>query len=150
MQMETKQGFLDPRTGRKVARAVARGMTLIEIMIVVAIIAMVAGGVAVVAIPKMREAQVQQAETGARVIRSAVSQWQLAENEYGECPTVSQLVEDKQLDAGQNTTDPWGEEYTITCADDEVIVSSTGPDKRKGTGDDIIIPKGAAVEEQES
>ena len=124
-------------------------MTLIEIMIVVAIIAMVAGGVAVVAIPKMREAQVQQAETGARVIRSAVSQWQLAENEYGECPTVSQLVEDKQLDSGQNTTDPWGQDYLITCADDEVIVSSSGPDKKKGSKDDIVIPKGATGAETE-
>lgn len=137
--------------GRQVkSRAATRGMTLIEIMIVVAIIAMVAGGVAVVAIPKMKEAQIQQAETGARVIRSAVSQWQLAENEYGECPSVTQLVEDKQLDAGQNTTDPWGEEYQISCADDEVIVTSTGPDKKKGSKDDITIPKGAAAAEDES
>lgn len=129
-------------------RAAARGMTLIEIMIVVAIIAMVAGGVAVVAIPKMKEAQIQSAETGARVIRSAVSQWQLSENEYSECPTVSQMVEDKQLDSGQNTTDPWGEDYTITCADDEVVVSSTGPDKKKGTKDDVVIPKGASQTEE--
>ena len=129
------------------AAAAARGMTLIEIMIVVAIIAMVAGGVAVMAIPRMQQAQVQTAATGARVIRSAVSQWQLAENEYGECPTVSRLVEDKQLDAGQNTTDPWGEEYEIICADDEVIVTSTGPDKKKGSDDDIVIPKGAAASE---
>lgn len=136
-------------TGRssRVARAAARGMSLIEIMIVVAIIAMVAGGVAVVAIPKMREAQVTQAETGARVIRSAVSQWQLAENEYGTCPTVSQLVEDKQLDSGQNTTDPWGQDYVVTCADDEVIVMSAGPDKKSGSKDDIVIPKGAAQSE---
>jgi general secretion pathway protein G len=136
-------------TGRssRVARAAARGMSLIEIMIVVAIIAMVAGGVAVVAIPKMREAQVTQAETGARVIRSAVSQWQLAENEYGTCPTVSQLVDDKQLDSGQHTTDPCGQDYVVTCADDEVIVMSAGPDKKSGSKDDIVIPKGAAQSE---
>lgn len=149
MHTQTKLGYFHTRKGQKLARAVARGMTLIEIMIVVAIIAMVTGGVAVIAIPRMREAQVQQAETGARVIRSAVSQWQLAENEYGECPTVSQLVEDKQLDSGQNTTDPWGQDYTITCADDEVIVSSTGPDKKKGTADDIVIPKGAVAADEE-
>lgn len=135
--------------GINLKKSAVRGMTLIEIMIVVAIIAMVAGGVAVVAIPKMKEAQITQAETGARVIRSAVSQWQLAENEYGECPTVTQLVEDKQLDSGQNTTDPWGQEYVITCADDEVIVSSGGPDKKRGSKDDVIIPKGAAQTEAE-
>lgn len=136
--------------GRRSSRlTAARGMTLIEIMIVVAIIAMVSAGVAAVAIPKMKEAQIKQAATGARVIRTAVSQWQLSENEFGECPSVSQLIEDKQLDSGQDTNDPWGQEYTITCADDEVIVASTGPDKKSGSADDIVIPKGAAVSEEE-
>lgn len=130
-------------------RAAARGMTLIEIMIVVAIIAMVAGGVAVVAIPKMKEAQITQAATGARVIRSAVSQWQLAENEYSVCPTVSQLIDDKQLDSGQNSQDPWGQDFVITCADDEVIVTSPGPDKKLASNDDITIPKGASAAEEE-
>ena len=133
----------------KLRRAAERGMTLIEIMIVVSIIAMVAAGVAVVAIPKMKEAQVKAAETGARTIRNAVSQWQLSENEYSECPNVSQLIQDKQLDSGQTTVDPWGEEYEITCADDEVVVSSKGPDKKKGSKDDIVIPKGASAGEEE-
>lgn len=132
-----------------VRRAAERGMTLIEIMIVVSIIAMVAAGVAVVAIPKMKDAQIKSAETGARTIRNAVSQWQLAENEYGECPNVTQLVQDKQLDAGQTTVDPWGEEYEVSCADDEVVVSSKGPDKKKGSKDDIVIPKGAFSGEEE-
>jgi hypothetical protein len=83
------------------------------------------------------------------VIRNAVSQWQLAENEYGECPSVSQLVEDKQLDSGQTTVDPWGQEYEVTCGDDEVVVLSSGPDKKKGSKDDIIIPKRAASADEE-
>jgi general secretion pathway protein G len=126
-----------------------RGMTLIEIMIVVSIIAMVAAGVAVVAIPKMKEAQIKAGETGARTIRNAVSQWQLSENEYSECPNVSQLIQDKQLDSGQTTVDPWGEEYEISCADDEVVVASKGPDKKKGSKDDIVIPKGASAGDEE-
>lgn len=126
-------------------RAGERGMTLIEIMIVVAIIAMVAGGVAVVAIPKMKDAQIKTAETAARTVRSAVSQWQLSNNDYGSCPTVSQLVQDKQLDSGQNTADPWGQDFKINCDSDEVVVSSAGPDKKTGTKDDIIVPKGATV-----
>jgi general secretion pathway protein G len=132
----------------RLRRVMERGMTLIEIMIVVAIIAMVAGGVAVVAIPKMKEAQVSSAKTGARVIRSAVSQWQLSENEYGTCPTVSQLIQDKQLDAGQETNDPWGQPYVIECTEDDVVVSSPGPDKQTGSTDDIVIPQGVAADEE--
>lgn len=150
MNKQNRSSQVFSLVGRRSSRLpAARGMTLIEIMIVVAIIAMVSAGVAAVAIPKMKEAQVKQAATGARVIRTAVSQWQLAENEFGECPSVSQLIEDKQLDSGQDTNDPWGQEYVITCADDEVIVTSTGPDKKTGSADDIIIPKGAAVPGEE-
>lgn len=123
------------------------GMTLIEIMIVVAIIAMITGAVAVVAVPKMREAQVKTAQTAARTVRNAVQQWQLSNNDYASCPTVSELVQDKQLDSGQATTDPWGEDFTITCADDEVVVQSNGPDKKPDSPDDVVVPQAAAAPE---
>jgi len=121
-----------------------RGVTLFEVLIVVAILAMVASGVAVFALPRFQDSQKKTAETGARTIRMAVQQWQAANNETS-CPTVSQLIQDKQLDTGTNTNDPWGQAYNLNCSDDEVTVSSTGPDKKKGTKDDISVPKGAAA-----
>ncbi|HEY2404479.1 MAG TPA: type II secretion system protein [Polyangiaceae bacterium] len=117
-----------------------RGVTLIEVLIVVAILAMVAGGVAVFALPKFRESQIKQAEIGARVIRTAIQQWQAANNE-STCPTISQLVQEKDLDPGQNNNDPWNKPYTLNCSDDDVTVTSSGPDKQKGTKDDVIVPK---------
>jgi general secretion pathway protein G len=130
------------------ARRHARGVTLFEVLIVVAILAMVAGGVAAFALPKFRDAQKQQAETGARVVRTAIQQWQAANNESS-CPTISQLVQEKHLDPGQSTNDPWGQAYTLTCADDDVSVISAGPDKKKGSKDDIAIPKGATATAEE-
>ena len=126
------------------ARAAKRGVTLVEVLIVVAIIAMVAGGVAVFALPKYKEAQIKNAETGARIVRTAIQQWQAANNETT-CPTMSQLVQEKQLDPGQSTNDSWNQPYSLTCTDDEVIVASNGPDKKKGTKDDIVVPKGAGT-----
>ncbi|HXK18658.1 MAG TPA: type II secretion system protein [Polyangiaceae bacterium] len=123
----------------------SRGVTLFEVLIVVAILAMVAGGVAVFALPRFQDSQKKTAESGARTIRMAVQQWQAANNETS-CPTVSQLIQDKQLDSGQNTNDPWGQAYNLNCSDDEVTVSSNGPDKKKGTKDDIAVPKGAATQ----
>jgi general secretion pathway protein G len=123
----------------------ARGVTLFEVLIVVAILAMVAGGVAVFALPRFQDSQKKTAEAGARTIRMAVQQWQAANNETS-CPTVSQLIQDKQLDTGQNTNDPWGNAYSLNCTDDEVTVISNGPDKKKGTKDDIAVPKAAAAQ----
>ena len=129
---------------RRLRRSVERGVTLVEVLIVVAIIAMVASGVAVFALPRYKEAQIKSAETGARVIRGAIQNWQRINNESS-CPTISQLVQEKQLDSASNTADPWGEQYMLTCTDDDVVVASNGPDKKKGTPDDIRVPKGVAT-----
>jgi general secretion pathway protein G len=143
MMTERASGSL--RALRRLRRLRAqRGVTLFEVLIVVAILAMVAGGVAVFALPRFQDSQKKTAESGARTIRMAVQQWQAANNETS-CPTVSQLIQDKQLDTGQNTNDPWGQSYTLNCSDDEVTVISNGPDKKKGSKDDIAIPKGATA-----
>lgn len=137
----------DPREVRKkrsIRRALARGVTLVEILIVVAIIAMVSAGVAVFALPKFKEAQKKTAETGARTIRSAIQDWQRVNNESS-CPTMSQLVQEKHIDSAQNTDDPWGQAYILQCTEDEIIVTSPGPDKKKGTADDIRVPKNAVA-----
>ena len=142
MVMQTTSGSRQALLGRLRRLRRTRGVTLFEVLIVVAILAMVAGGVAVFALPKFQESQKKVAENGARTMRMAVQQWQAANNETS-CPTVSQLIQDKQLDTGQNTNDPWGQAYNLNCSDDEVTVISNGPDKKKGTKDDIAVPKGA-------
>lgn len=118
----------------------AAGVTLVEVMIVVAIMALLSGGVAVVVIPKLKEAQVSTAKTSAQVMRRAVQDWQRVNNEYG-CPTMSQLLEGKHLDSSSNMDDPWGMPWGLVCTEDDVFVQSQGPDKKQGTQDDISVPK---------
>jgi general secretion pathway protein G len=144
MAMEMRLGSRQALLARVRRLRKTRGVTLFEVLIVVAILAMVAGGVAVFALPRFQDSQKKTAEAGARTIRMAVQQWQAANNETS-CPTVSQLIQDKQLDTGQNTNDPWGQAYTLNCSDDEVTVTSNGPDKKKGGKDDISVPKAAAA-----
>ena len=126
-------------------RTAERGTTLVEVLIVVAIIAMVAGGVAFFAFPKFEESRGKAALSGARVIRGAAQNWQMSNDG---CPTISQLIQDKQLDKAQDTNDPWGGDYTIVCTDDDIVVSSDGKDKKKGTTDDVSVPKGANAAEE--
>lgn len=122
------------------ARRLARGVTLIEVLIVVAILSLIAAGVTVGVLPKFREAQVKTTEQNAREIRNAVNRWRGSKG-GSDCPTISQLVQDKEIDTASKTDDAWGNPYKIQCTDDDVFVSSPGPDKRDGTADDIQVPK---------
>ena len=117
------------------------GVTLVEVLIVVAIMALLASGVAIFALPKFKEAQVQTAKTSAQVLRRAVQDWQRVNNEVT-CPSVSDLTKGKHVDSASNLDDPWGMPWTLDCSTgDDIFVQSNGPDKKQGTEDDISVPK---------
>ena len=119
-------------------RAAARGVTLIEILIVLAIIGLIAGGVAVVAIPKLAQARIDTAKNDTRTIHPIAEKFRI--DHPGQCPTVEQLRAEKELSATSKITDPWDTPYAIRCADEDTYVLSFGPDKKEGTPDDIRIP----------
>ncbi len=130
---------------RKLRRALARGVTLIEILIVLAIVGLIAGGVAVVAVPKYKESQVNQAKIDARTIHPVAEKYRV--DHPGEpCPTVELLRDKKELSAASKITDPWDTPYKIVCGDDDTSVLSWGPDKKEGTNDDIRIPEAAKAQ----
>jgi general secretion pathway protein G len=122
------------------ARRRSAGVTLVEVLIVVAIMALLASGVTFAILPKYKEAQVSTARTSAQVMRRAVQDWQRVNNEVT-CPTVSQLVEGRHIDSGADLDDPWGQPWRLVCTEDEAFVQSNGPDKKEGTPDDISVPK---------
>ena len=116
-----------------------RGVTLIEILIVLAIVGLIAGGVAVVAVPKYQEAQKKQAQIDARTIHPAAEKYRVDHTGEG-CPTVELLRDKNELSKSSKITDPWESPYKIICGDEDVTVLSLGPDKKEGTADDIKIP----------
>ncbi|MDB4943383.1 MAG: hypothetical protein JWP97_2917 [Labilithrix sp.] len=134
-------------TFSQMRRAARRGVTLIEILIVLAIVGLIAGGVAVVAVPKYQEAQKKQAQIDARTIHPAAEKYRVDHPSEG-CPTVELLREKNELSRASKITDPWDSPYKIICGDEDVAVLSTGPDKREGTADDIRIPEAAAAAKQ--
>jgi general secretion pathway protein G len=125
-------------------RAYGRGVTLIEILIVLAIVGLIAGGVAVVAVPKYQESQKNQAKIDARTIHPVAEKWRV-DHPGQACPTVEQLRAEKELSQASKITDPWDTPYKIVCGDEDIYVMSLGPDKRENTGDDIRIPEAAAA-----
>ena len=121
---------------RKLARALRRqGMTLIEIMIVVVIMAMVTTGVAMAVLPQLQKAKIRQTESAVATVRSAVQLYVATNN--SDCASMEQLLEDKMIDKSTATRDPWDHEFQIACDGTEIDVKSAGPDGEFETEDDI-------------
>lgn len=127
---------IDTRLQQRLDRRRRReGMTLIEIMIVITIFAMIAGGVAVALLPRLEEARIKSTKTDAQSLRSAVMLY-VADNPRG-CPTVEDLVNERYLDGTRRTADAWDTPFQISCEDSEISVLSAGPDLEFSTEDDI-------------
>jgi general secretion pathway protein G len=121
------------------ARINARGVTRFELTAVAAMAAVLAVGCLLVVKPRIAAAETTEAVKDAGRILSAVQEWR-RENGKG-CPTLSQLVEEKQLSQSARMDDPWGERYRVRCTDDEVTVVSPGQDHQPNTSDDIRVPR---------
>ncbi|MFP6685846.1 MAG: type II secretion system protein GspG [Polyangiaceae bacterium] len=126
----------------RLLRAARRGVTLFEVLIVLAIMAMIAGGVGFALLPRLQEARIQKAQTDTRNIRQVAMQYVALKG--GDCPSVEGLIASKELEAAEGGRDPWGQVYVISCETEDVMVASAGPDKQAGTEDDISAPQAAA------
>src|SRR5206468_2333048 len=83
-----------------------RGMTLIEVMIVIVILGLISGGIAVAVFKRHHDAQLRLTHIGAAELRRAASTWR-SEHPGGECPTPKTLRADGTLDPGSKLTDAW-------------------------------------------
>ena len=120
-------------------RALKRGVTLVEILIVLAIVGLIAGGIAVYAVPKFKEAQISSTKNNLKSLQAIADGWRA--NHANDCPTVQRLKEEKELSASSEVNDAWGSPYKIQCDDDNTLIVSFGPDKKEGTKDDIMFPE---------
>lgn len=121
---------------RRLGRAVQRGVTLVEVLIVVAIMGIIAGGAAYLVFPEFKKARIKTAVVGAGVIKQAADVYRELESSSDACPTIQDLVNAKKID-GKKTEDPWGMTYKIKCEEGEVRVVSPGNDRKEGTPDDV-------------
>lgn len=121
---------------RRLSRRKREGMTLIEIMIVVIIMALIATAVGVAVLPRLQKARVETARTDIQNIRSALTLWE-ADNPGGQCPSVADLTENGYIDRQKSVTDPWDNEYHIECTGSDFVVTSAGEDGQMGTEDDV-------------
>jgi general secretion pathway protein G len=112
------------------------GMTLIEIMIVLALIALIAGSIGIAAVRHYKDGQVQAAGLLVHKISNSVEQFLITRHK---CPSMDDLLAARFVKS--EPRDPWGTLLAIRCPGehdpDGADVLSYGPDRQEGTGDDI-------------
>jgi len=126
------------RAAARARRQTDTGMTMLEIMIVLAIIGLVMSVVGVGVYSSYKKAQKKIAQVAVNEIASKTVQFMTDNN--NECPkTIDDLVAQKYMPKKQR--DPWNKEFILRCPGtvntDGVDVISLGPDGQEGTADDI-------------
>jgi prepilin-type N-terminal cleavage/methylation domain-containing protein len=119
------------RRGRRVSEA---GMTLVEIMIVVAIMTMLTSLIGYGVFDQWKKSQAKTARIQVERLAGKVKMFKVENN--GKCPSMDELIPDQK-----QRLDPWGENYVFTCGTqddpDSFEIFSKGPDRKDATQDDI-------------
>lgn len=130
------------RAFSRLRRAGQRGMTLLEIMIVLAILALVMGLVVGPRVMKMfGESKVDIARaTVKKYAFEAYPSWSAAHPDKA-CP--ASLTDLNEYMNNKDSKDPWGNDFKMMCGQNlpagakGLAVSSPGEDGKEGTADDI-------------
>jgi general secretion pathway protein G len=125
---------------RAMCRPASRGLTLVELVIVITIIGVLTAAISVGVMKAKKTADIGTAKTACSSIKSATLLWKNAHPDQ-DCPTVDALKKEKFLDTGFIPKDSWGNPYKVACDVDEITCSTAGPDRKEGTEDDIIVPQ---------
>jgi len=117
-----------------------RGYSLLEVLVVLAIIALITSATALALFKFIPEARIKATIESARQLRTAVAAYKM-DHSSDECPTIELLVQASFIDQASKTTDAWDKPFVIECTENGAInVTSAGPDKQLGSADDIRVP----------
>jgi general secretion pathway protein G len=117
---------------RRLRRQATRGMTLIEIMVVLVILGMIAGLVGFNVLGQLKDANIKTATLDVKAICNAVDMYQVKHQRLPE--SLDKLVPNEIKEIRK---DPWGNAYVYVPSGDSYDVVSYGPDKAQGGAGNI-------------
>jgi general secretion pathway protein G len=124
---------------KKQQRRRSRGMTLIEIMVVITILGLIAAAVGVAVIPQLNQARVDRAALDIKNIQNALKLYYTKKGNYPDTATgLKGLVDMQALE--QVPRDPWNNEYVYMNEGGKPVIISYGADGTSGgEGNDADI-----------
>lgn len=108
-----------------------RGMTLIEIMVVMTIMALMMAGVAVAIIPRLDEARVDTARSDMHTIQTALDMYYAKKGRYPDTSAGLGVLAQGQF-LKEVPVDPWGNEYSYMNEGGKPVIISYGSDGAPG------------------
>jgi general secretion pathway protein G len=118
-------------------RRKARGMTLIEIVVVIAIIGLLTAAVGIAVIPQFKKAQIDTArKNDMPAIMTGLKTYYLQKSKYPDTGVGLKALVDAQI-VDKQPKDPWQNDYVYVLEGNKPIIKSYGPDGQAGTEDDI-------------
>ena len=109
----------------------ARGMTLIEIIVVITILALLTAAVSVAVIPRLEEAKVDRAKLDIANIVTALKTYYAKKGSYPDTGLGLKALVDAQI-LDKMPTDPWDGDYVYMNEGGKPVVISYGKDKAPG------------------
>jgi len=115
------------RTNPAAHRAAARGMTLIEIMVVITIIGLIAAAVTVAVLPQLQKAQVDRATLDIKSIEGALKLYYAKKGNFPDTAAGLKALVDQQI-LDKVPQDPWNHDYVYVLERGKPIITSYGRD----------------------
>lgn len=130
-----------------VVGSMKRGFTLVELLVVVAILGIL-GAIGMQGVTQhIEKTRVTAAKTGVDTIKGAITSYMIGKKKSTPPNDLKVLIDDNGdeeafLEGGEGAlVDPWDTEYKLEVKGKKFVVISAGPDTQFGTEDDIRSDK---------
>ena len=112
-------------------RRAPRGMTLIEIMVVLVILGLIAGAVTVAVIPRINEARVDRTKLDIGSLENGLKLYYARTGKYPDTATGFKVLLDMQI-IDKAPKDAWGNDYVYLLESGRPVITSYGADGTPG------------------
>ena len=108
-----------------------RGMTLIEIMVVITILGMIVAAIGVAVIPQLNQAKIDKTQIEVKNMKQALDMFYAKKGKYPDTGTGLKGLLDQGI-VEKQPVDPWGNDYVYMLEGGKPVITSYGADGSPG------------------